>query len=413
MFNKDVHNLARQYRLIYEKYDRETIEAEVEKYVNDLIKGDQKWKKVFGNILNDLNITVLDKDHPLHKELRTMAVSDNGDLFINLDFVNRLVDTSGPEEALKQIQGVFAHEAMHIYNGTFTRQKQRDYNPKLWNYATDYHMNTRLLDAGLSLPDGVLSPHKNTESGEVMGLGDLSRGRSWIVMDPQVWQGFEGAESIEPFQITKKTSADAIYKHLEAYYNSLSEEGQQAFTDAMDDMNKNGDNHQEPVDGEEDGEEGEDTTVLDKIAQDAVEKVEAEEERDGDEGEEDDEEEGEEGDGDEDEGEGEEGAKPGEDGIDTSPVSVNAAGITCNEPWVDDMFNWLGIATEPPESENPLSRSMPDDVIDWAAYSRYLGDTAVPMGPGYISTDTIGKKASPDPEDEIAPPNPEVQNQKS
>jgi predicted metal-dependent peptidase len=55
------------------------------------------------------------------------------------------------------LAGVLAHEVMHPALQHHTRRAKRD--PKRWNEACDYAINPLLLDAGLSLPDGVLVDH--------------------------------------------------------------------------------------------------------------------------------------------------------------------------------------------------------------------------------------------------------------
>ena len=83
------------------------------------------------------------------KRLDTMAVDDIGNIYINIYFMMMEVD-------LDEAAGVLAHEACHIQNGTFSRQRGR--NRKLWNYATDYTMNLALLTAGYKLPALGLIP---------------------------------------------------------------------------------------------------------------------------------------------------------------------------------------------------------------------------------------------------------------
>jgi predicted metal-dependent peptidase len=56
------------------------------------------------------------------------------------------------------LAGVLAHEVMHPALQHHVRRSGRD--PKRWNEACDYAINPLLLDAGLSLPDGVLVDHR-------------------------------------------------------------------------------------------------------------------------------------------------------------------------------------------------------------------------------------------------------------
>jgi predicted metal-dependent peptidase len=56
------------------------------------------------------------------------------------------------------LAGVLAHEVMHPALQHHVRRSGRD--PRRWNEACDYAINPLLLDAGLSLPDGVLVDHR-------------------------------------------------------------------------------------------------------------------------------------------------------------------------------------------------------------------------------------------------------------
>ena len=87
----------------------------------------------------------------LHEDpkLGTMAVDNLGNIYINIHFLMVELD-------LDETAGVLAHEACHIKNRTFSRQRGRQ--GKLWNYATDYAMNLALLTAGFKLPKMGLIP---------------------------------------------------------------------------------------------------------------------------------------------------------------------------------------------------------------------------------------------------------------
>jgi predicted metal-dependent peptidase len=82
-------------------------------------------------------------------KLSTMAVDNLGNIYININFLMVELD-------LDETAGVLAHEACHIKNRTFSRQRGR--HGKLWNYATDYAMNLALLTAGFKLPKMGLIP---------------------------------------------------------------------------------------------------------------------------------------------------------------------------------------------------------------------------------------------------------------
>lgn len=58
------------------------------------------------------------------------------------------------ELSTAQLVGVLAHEVLHPALQHHTRRGDR--NPKVWNMACDYAINPLLVDAGLTLPSGVL-----------------------------------------------------------------------------------------------------------------------------------------------------------------------------------------------------------------------------------------------------------------
>jgi predicted metal-dependent peptidase len=72
--------------------------------------------------------------------------TDGMSLFYNPDFVETLNATT--------LAGTLAHEVMHPALHHRVRRSGRD--PKRWNVACDFAINPLLVDAGLSLPEGVL-----------------------------------------------------------------------------------------------------------------------------------------------------------------------------------------------------------------------------------------------------------------
>jgi predicted metal-dependent peptidase len=72
--------------------------------------------------------------------------TDGVSLYYNPDFVDTLNSAT--------LAGVLAHEVMHPALQHHLRRSGRDL--KRWNVACDYAINPLLLDAGLSLPEGVL-----------------------------------------------------------------------------------------------------------------------------------------------------------------------------------------------------------------------------------------------------------------
>jgi predicted metal-dependent peptidase len=85
------------------------------------------------------------------RSVQTMA-TDGVSLFYNPDFVETLNAAT--------LAGTLAHEVMHPALHHHVRRSGRD--PKLWNQACDFAINPLLVDAGLSLPDGVLTESSTT-----------------------------------------------------------------------------------------------------------------------------------------------------------------------------------------------------------------------------------------------------------
>ncbi len=83
------------------------------------------------------------------RSIPTMA-TDGVSLYFNPDFVDTLNSAT--------LAGVLAHEVMHPALQHHVRRSGRD--PMRWNEACDYAINPLLLDAGLSLPNGVLVDHR-------------------------------------------------------------------------------------------------------------------------------------------------------------------------------------------------------------------------------------------------------------
>jgi len=79
------------------------------------------------------------------RSVPTMA-TDGVSLYYNPDFVETLTAAT--------LAGTLAHEVMHPALHHHVRRSGRD--PKRWNVACDFAINPLLVDAGLSLPDGVL-----------------------------------------------------------------------------------------------------------------------------------------------------------------------------------------------------------------------------------------------------------------
>jgi predicted metal-dependent peptidase len=86
------------------------------------------------------------------RAIATMA-TDGVSLYYNPEFVGSLNAAT--------LSGVLAHEVMHPALQHHVRRAGRD--PRRWNEACDYAINPLLLDAGLSLPEGVLVDHRFRE----------------------------------------------------------------------------------------------------------------------------------------------------------------------------------------------------------------------------------------------------------
>src|ERR1019366_7572813 len=80
-----------------------------------------------------------------NRSIATMATDG-----VSLDYNPEFVDTLNSAT----LAGVLAHEVMHPALQHHLRRSKRD--PRRWNEACDFAINHLLLDAGLSLPDGVL-----------------------------------------------------------------------------------------------------------------------------------------------------------------------------------------------------------------------------------------------------------------
>jgi predicted metal-dependent peptidase len=77
--------------------------------------------------------------------IATMA-TDGVSLYFNPEFVKTLSSA--------ELIGTLCHEVMHPALQHHTRRAGR--NQKRWNMACDYAINPMLLDAGITLPNGIL-----------------------------------------------------------------------------------------------------------------------------------------------------------------------------------------------------------------------------------------------------------------
>lgn len=93
--------------------------------------------------------------------VQTMAVDNFGNIYINPGFSKEL----SPEE----FYGVFAHEALHIANGTHLRAQNKIF--EIWNIATDAVMNFALSRDGFKLPANGILPSISTGEFKMNILG--------------------------------------------------------------------------------------------------------------------------------------------------------------------------------------------------------------------------------------------------
>lgn len=78
----------------------------------------------------------------------TMAVTADGVVYVYPDFVASL--------PIEELQGVIAHEVMHVLMNHYFRRADRD--PLAWNIATDMAINHALRASGIRLPAHALFP---------------------------------------------------------------------------------------------------------------------------------------------------------------------------------------------------------------------------------------------------------------
>ena len=149
--------------------------------------------------------TALVLDHPFFGSLlfrlkrreswsiKTMA-TDGISLYWNPEFVETLNAAT--------LAGALAHEVMHPALHHHVRRSGRD--PKRWNMACDYAINPLLIDAGLSLPDGVLldSRFRGMSAEQIYNLLEMEPGSDQGSNDEEEerdsgWDGAMGESSRE------------------------------------------------------------------------------------------------------------------------------------------------------------------------------------------------------------------------
>ena len=357
---------------------------------NSLLKHGDPFNKGLGLCLKKLDIYITDPvtgefppEQSQHNDLTTMAVSPDGALLVNYDFAQQI----GKDESL----GVFAHEAYHVLNGTFSRGESKGVTPHthvVWNIATDFVMNNDLQQRGWSLPSGgCLSV---TQSGDTINNKNWGDGQ-YVQMDPARWDpSFADAPKLN-FEITNQT-AEYVYDQLIEWFKEnvdepeggegQSDSGDGELSDAVKDAiekmaaaeNPDGDEHLEHPSDEDD-------TILDDI------KREVDEELGNVDGESDDQDQG-----------GDEGSAAGTQ----SAISMFDDLPHCNEPWVGEMIKYLGIKPPPQTSVLPtrggpknISITQPGMMIPQSQTYDFDGQAVTTWGTGYPSLQPSPPQAVP------------------
>ena len=87
-------------------------------------------------------------------DIPTMAVNAAGVIFINPSFgLNEI--------SQDEFTAVLLHEVGHVFYDSFRRKKWRNHN--LWNVATDYFINMKLIQDGFKIPKNCLYPEETSE----------------------------------------------------------------------------------------------------------------------------------------------------------------------------------------------------------------------------------------------------------
>jgi len=119
--------------------------------------------------------TVLLLDHPFYGTLATKlqleenstidtAATDGKRLWYNADWLRGLSDA--------EIEGVLAHEVMHVANGHCWRRGDRD--KERWNIACDEAINQIITDSGLTLPAEALAGRSGSAESLYSAAGEAA-----------------------------------------------------------------------------------------------------------------------------------------------------------------------------------------------------------------------------------------------
>lgn len=157
-----------------------TNESNIEQLKLDIVEGKMKLYNIapyLGRLISEVNIIIVDPNDP---NVQTMGVDNHNNLYINPTWSTTL--------SKDEFLGVFAHEMLHIANGTHIRQGARRLSTgsgvTLWNLATDAVMNYALTQSGFKIPEGGIVPDSNgeyqfkNEDGKLLGTIYVTENRS-------------------------------------------------------------------------------------------------------------------------------------------------------------------------------------------------------------------------------------------
>jgi predicted metal-dependent peptidase len=108
-------------------------------------------EKAISNLLLDspfFGSLILEAELKETEEVPTAAVDGRGKIFVNPRYVERL--------QVSEVQGLLAHEALHLALLHFVRESGRD--KRRWNIAADLAVNSILAEKRFALPPGGIFP---------------------------------------------------------------------------------------------------------------------------------------------------------------------------------------------------------------------------------------------------------------
>lgn len=157
-----------------------TNDSNIEQLKLDIVEGKMKLYNIapyLGRLISEVNIIIVD---PNDSNVKTMGVDNHNNLYINPTWSSKI--------SKDEFLGVFAHEMLHIANGTHIRRGARNLSLSngvtLWNLATDAVMNYALSQSGFKIPEGGIIPDSNgeyqfkNEDGKLLGTIYVTENRS-------------------------------------------------------------------------------------------------------------------------------------------------------------------------------------------------------------------------------------------